>query len=635
MPGIATHFKVLDLVLGKMAGSSDVQAFADAMKAHPQFAYLGAIGPAIADFIPGTRVENPYLNIWAEAFSLIGDGMRVEKGAFTVVRGIHDLLDQLIPIAAAEDRDALMALEDQLGAITSVGDDLQAIFDQIPFIVLPIGAGIMADMRPAVNVGVNNVVPPSSFWELRNYLFWKRPGQFAKNLVRKAQDRGDASFLAYAYGYLISYAANVTGSPFVGSIIGGPYRTQWWRYRWVNNYIDAWVYGKYESGAIMTGDTPNPAYDQWPNLCQADLHRKIALGEHDPADLMGRLYKGETLTDSPILPASFGQLWVETFNETYGSPGSVGGLTAQSFDAAYLMSWLTLWFQTAAGGLGCNPTPPMAPPDDCGSEPEWVTPEGADVGGTVTIPSPPDPEIETDPDVGKIISGVILALLGLGFLASGNLTAGGIAIGLGIDDIIEGATEPDWAKLRCDLYWYSLYLYHALDALHEILSVTSFQHPYAAELGMDTTLSDYFPDFIDPYDSGKRVTKSRIEEPYPAKPWSGGFNWMNRPTDFENPRTVAYLMAAYPSFFVDAAPLNELVRVAGTWPVRTSAASPAGVPGRPVQFGNAVDNAIDLFRHLVADFPDWNLDADRGMAYHTWKFLNDIYLDPVAIDHED
>jgi hypothetical protein len=55
----------------------------------------------------------------------------------------------------------------------------------------------------------------------------------------------------------------------------------------------------------------------------------------------------------------------------------------------------------------------------------------------------------------------------------------------------------------------------------------------------------------------------------------------------------------------------------------------------PVQFGNAVANAVDLFAHINdAPFPDWNLDADRGLAYLTWQFHNAMYTDPVAIDPE-
>jgi hypothetical protein len=574
-------------------------------------------------------MTNPYVFAWSQIFSLIGDGMRVDKGLLSVTKDARGLLDQLVTIAKDEDYEALTAMEDQLVNITEFDDQFQAIFNYIPEIAVFIGFAISHNMRPNVNGPVDSAVPPSHSWELRNYLSWKKPGDFAKKLLEKGKESGDPGFLAYAYGYLVSYVANVTGSPFINSIIGAPYRNHWWRYRWVNNYIDAWVYGKYESGATMQGDTPNPPYDQWPNLCEADLHKKIALDEHNPTDLMQRLYNGESLSDRTTLPTSFGRIWVDAFNETYNPPSSVGGLIPESLNDAYLLTWLVLWFQTSRDGLGCNPTPPLEPPDGCGGEPDWVSLEPSDESGQISVTSPPEPEIESDPDVGKIISGVLLAIIGVVFWLFGNfkVTADGIRL------VIEGATEPDWEKLRCDLHWYNLYLFHALDALQEILSVTAFRYPYASEMAIDTKMSDYFSEFVDSYDSGKALTKSQPDQKFPAKPWNGGFNWMNRPTDLEDPATTAYKSVAYPSFFVDDAAANPLsngsIRVAGTWPVATDDA------GIPVQFGNAVDNAIDLFMHLQEALPNWNLDADRGLAYHTWKFLGDVYLDPVAIERED
>lgn len=639
MPGIATHFKILDLTLAKLAGVADLTGIRDAIKAHPQYAYLGAIGPAITDFMPGNRVENPLLDIWAEIFSLIGDGMRVEKGLLTVLSDIRTLLAQFQPIVESEDFDALNAIKDELGKVTEVDDQLQAIFDQIPFIILPIGAGIMANMRPAVSsVSINDPVPQNNFWELRNFLYWKKTGDFAKKLLDKAKEDGVAEHIAYAYGYLVSYVANVTGSPFVNSSIGAPYRNQWWRHRWVNNYIDAWVHGKYETGATMTGDIPNPPYEDWTNLCDADLHKKIELSEHDPQELMAKLYKNEPLSDTVYLTSGFGQYWISAFKETYNNPdATVGDLEPSDLNDAYLLTWLILWFQTSSDGLGCNIQPEISPSVDCGEEPSWVTPEASDEGGTVTVPAPPEPEIESDPDVGKIISGVILALLGLGFLATGNAGAGGVAIWQGVEDIIEGASAPNWDKLKCDLFWYNLYIYHGVEALHEILSVAAFRYPRATDLGIDSIISEFFPDIIEPYDSGKTVTKSRAHDEFPKKVWSTGFNWMDYPSGaLEMPSTIAYMTAAYPSFFIDdpANPLsNGEVRIGGSWPVRTSITTSAAV--LPIQFGNAVENAIDLFRHLDGDFPNWNLDADRGLAYHTWEYLNGLYLDPLAIAPEN
>jgi hypothetical protein len=637
MPGIPSHFKTLELALQRMGGVPAVAAARNTMQQHPEWAHLGALGPALADFIPGSRAENPLLDIWSEVFGLIGDNMRVTNGLLGLLHRIQALLAELDPIIAAEDLSALQALgSDKLDLAKSVGDDLKAIFDQIPFIVLPIGSGIISKMRPHVNVPVGTAVPPSQFWELRNLLSWKKTGAFTANLYRAMRDSGDDRFLAYAYGYALAYVLRTVGGPFVASSVRGPYRTQWWRYRWVSNYVDAWIWGNYEAGAVMgASDEPNPPYAAWPNLCQADLHQRIALGQHDENDLMVRLFNGQPLSDAPILPPEFGELWITAFQKTYDPAGTSLNLTPSALNDAYLMTWLVLWFQTASDGLGCNNPPDLTPPTGCSDKPPWVDLVVSGDSSAPQVPVPDSPEIEADPDVGEIISGILLGLLGLGVAATGGVITGGFLIGQGITDIIEGANQINWAKLRCYVHWYRIYLYHALDALDEILVATTFRYPKASALGVDRTMPQYFSSFLDPYDSGKNITRSYPSDGkdrlYPAAEWSGGFDWVNPPTSFESPYTVGYRTQAYPTFFVDAAanPLaNGLVREPGLWPVRTDA-TPSGTV--VTQFGNAVDNVIDLLQHVGEPLPDWNLDADRGLAYHTWDFQNGIRLDPVAI----
>ena len=61
--------------------------------------------------------------------------------------------------------------------------------------------------------------------EARHFLHWKKTGSFVRNLLDKADATGDARLKAYAYGYLIGYSCRVTASPYINSIVGGPFRT--------------------------------------------------------------------------------------------------------------------------------------------------------------------------------------------------------------------------------------------------------------------------------------------------------------------------------------------------------------------------------------------------------------------------
>lgn len=248
----------------------------------------------------------------------------------------------------------------------------------------------------------------------------------------------------------------------------------------------------------------------------------------------------------------------------------------------------------------------------------------------------------------------MLALLGAAqFLFSGGL-AGSSAIRAGVDLIVDGATEINWAKLRCDLYWLRQYLNNGLRALHDLLTLGGFSHPYPGELALDSTTITLLG-IPYTFDSGKRLAKSRPLFPqhlievahgdpagrFPSKVWTGSLGaWTQMPTEtnpgIEETETTAYLRAEYPPFAIDDAAANPLtadgdVRTGGRWPP-----GERRLPGTqvPVTFANAVDNAVDLIRHAGDSVPDWNLDGDRGLASLTWQFTGPAMADPVQIGAE-
>ena len=158
-------------------------------------------------------------------------------------------------------------------------------------------------------------------------------------------------------------------------------------------------------------------------------------------------------------------------------------------------------------------------------------------------------------------------------------------------------------------------------------------HPYAKDLAIDSTTLKY-RGFDFTFDSGKRLTKSRTDHSsYPADVWDGlAPSWTGDPKGLEAPSTFAYLHSAYPPFWIDDAGANPLsrgrVREGGAWPMKT-------MPGneRPGEFGNAVDNAIDVLLTAGDELPNWNLDSDRGLAYFTWE-VQDHYSNPLNIKQE-
>jgi hypothetical protein len=232
--------------------------------------------------------------------------------------------------------------------------------------------------------------PPPDQLYLRDLLHWRRTGTFLRVLVETGQASGDLRREAYAYGYLTSYAGKVCGSPFVNSIVGGPYRTQWWRHRYINNHVDAWVFGHYEHDPH---GTPGPADPGWAGLCDAKLHRKLsktiieptvfevkaqdlpparpgdpdpvqtamAEGDRDPVAIMDVL-RGKQTPSPWLLDKDFCTFWFESMRAAYGDllPGrwimTISPERQQTIlTFAFLRAWMVLWFQTGTGiwGLGC------------------------------------------------------------------------------------------------------------------------------------------------------------------------------------------------------------------------------------------------------------------------------------------
>jgi hypothetical protein len=330
-----------------------------------------------------------------------------------------------------------------------------------------------------------------------------------------------------------------------------------------------------------------------------------------------------------LLPPDFGTFWVQAYSDAYGAPTPDSPVKPEILNDAYIMTWLMLWFQTDS--LGCNPAPNMTPPTGC-DKPSWADPSIPGDGGTGKGPPVQGGGYEQT-NTAEEVCGWILAILGglIGGPIGGGILAGGVAL-------IEDAHSVDWAKMRCDLFWYRYYVYNAVELIHTLLLLGGLDFPRAAELAVNSMTNQFVgTNFL----SGAGLCKSQERrEDYPSKPWIPSVatpgNWTDPPTTWEMPFTIPYLVSDYPPIFVDAPtiPLNAATSadVGGTWPPGYKLQGPK--LGLPAEFANAVDNAVNLLTNLKGALPDWNLDGDRGLAYLTWQFHNSQYTDPVAIEKE-
>jgi hypothetical protein len=646
MPGIATLFQALELTTNRLQSDPQLSGFADIIKAHNGYAHLGVLGPSLGDFlpadpVPGVQPAN-YVRIWKNIFQVLGD--REEgRGLRSTLAALRDGLNDLKQIADDEDAFALGSFD--ADSLKAAGDDLQRLVGMLEDKVSNIGMWIARELKPKVNtLAPMDPTPPPTEWQSRDVLSWKKTGVFVRKLLNKADATSDDRLKAYAYGYMIGYACRVCCSPFINSIVGGAFRTQWWRQRFVRNFVDAWVHGFYRLSprpTIDPADVPSVPYANWPLLCDAKLYTKLNLDDTAPIDDVALLDTvGQGQQPPTIVPTDFSQRWFEALQETYGAAVPVN-VTAQSLNGAYVMTYLMLWFQTSGavlGVLGCRPEEP-SPPGDCGKDPKELDPFQTDDDGKPM--KMPDANIDDDIDEEWVVCGFILSLFNPLSTLSGAISGGSRVPGIGT--LIADAAV-DWDQLRCHLWWYREYMYNAIAGFQRLTTLSGFAYPDPKVFADDKLVLDLVKIKKD-LESARSLVKGRLRSSFPSKVWiifdpndpadtdDDKFfiklfnNFLKDPDatapGFESPNTVANLVEAYPSFFLDD-PSNPLT--AGD--VKTG----GPFPSREGRFGSVVDNAIDLFAHLNAHLPNWNLDADRGLGWLTWQFKGGY--DPNAVQVE-
>ena len=293
---------------------------------------------------------------------------------------------------------------------------------------------------------------------------------------------------------------------------------------------------------------------------------------------------------------------------------------------AYAMAWLVIWFQTSEESLGCHAIMP-ANFDFCNEAPSWTDPAnqpGGGGGGAL-----PTPTINPTIDAGAVGCAIFLLILGVLLIVGGGYVAGGIAIGAAISEAANAGTI-DWNALKCDLGWYKVYLHNALRALHDLLSLGSFVHPYTHELSMDITTLELLQGFNTELRTGTNILKTKVYKGgYPLAPWSGSGFWFDPPGGAtENLETIPAIASAYASGFIND-PTNPL-GIQSTfaeinWPFN------ANDEGEPLGYKNSIDSLLAWFKDDDKKVPNVNLDGDRGLGFGEWIFENGELTNPVNI----
>lgn len=483
------------------------------------------------------------------------------------------------------------------------------------------------------------------------FLRWHGTNKLAQALFNSASTPDQKT---YAYGYQCHFAAAVCGEPFINNVVGGPYRTHWWRNRFVSNFVDSWTFGRYEPPtgsnppASMLLDTPTPNYSSWPDITTSNLQAKFDVASFAPAadtvpEAVRRVGIGLDSGD-PFLAFQPGVKDVlkyidSAITSTYPLITRPPEFTNDPIAQALVGLYGVVWVMTS--GFTTPPPLPAPPPGGTTNPPAWVTMSG----GT------PPPPVQGGPSTGATVCGVLLAILsGLAFLC-GDL-AGGAAALVGAILEFESGHGIDWNAVQNDLYWLTSTLQQIQQGLFQALAIGGLGYPVPALLGGNTTGSfmpvspsmlgltfgpakeqdnhalirlnptvevargQAYPMQMDqtPPTTGSTLGADAFYQFYPGA--LGGDNTqVEQPAlaDFPPNTTVSASTgfqpsSLYPELVVDQSPA-----------VGEGLFTPVTFPSNNLYFGDAVSNALLLLHQTPGKVPDYNLDGDRGYGWLNWN----------------
>ena len=631
MPNLAFHIETLDLVTKQLQAGGDPKGTLLANPSNQPFAALGALGPDLLRYAPPSKqligaLDNLvktgqplttlqtsdlielFFNPLGAIYALVFRDLVIPL--WPVLDKIKAFLDKADAVAQAEDKIAAVELALEVPAIINQATGLKNTLPQAVTNLVPVIGQIIVLppwMQQTSPVPLAPSDPKAN--RLAEFLRWHRSGAFAAALVKLASSPAQQ---AYAFGWLVHHAASITGEPFVNNIAGGPYRTHWWRNRFVGNFVDSWTFGFVQSGAHMAGDNPTPPYASWTPLCTANLQHRFnvtGIADSPPLDIPD-FVKAAASGDLGSLPGNVPQeladLFMKAIAATYpAATQPTAGFSADQFKASVIGALAVYWFMTSGRGpLGVNAI--GAAPTNCLSAPTWISSGSA--------PSPQQAGLNT----GGAVCAAILAILALLAFALGDIPAGLAALAAAFN-----APIVDWGTVRCNLFWIRKMLTDAENGLRDLVVTSGLAYPPPGKLGVvgpngntipavDKTPPNGIPLCKTNSLSAARFTPATyphlMDTSNPQSPPDTNFAAFPM-VGAEAPTTAEQIPAdKYPDFVLNGAGLqNGGLMTDGVFPTRNAF------------FGDAVSNALDVLSKVSGGkLPDYNLDGDRGYGWKGW-----------------
>lgn len=255
MPKYGIHHIVLNDAIEHLLANPNAKAHAagEELAIEKDTAMIGAVGPDLFFWAPDYEVVDKvyrlHKNIEAivDLYNQVVQPMRDIRDA--VVEPVEDLVESLAPSVVALIRQAIEEMREtaRLYQATLSTGLFAGVISGFNFLTdlasLPrLSAEFFELFKPPLQ---NN--RPEKEWYWFDMLHYRNTGQFAKALVKNSKT---VQQRAYAHGYLSHVATDLVGHACVNQIVGGPYRLHPQRHVTVENYMDCWKFNEYYGQSI-------------------------------------------------------------------------------------------------------------------------------------------------------------------------------------------------------------------------------------------------------------------------------------------------------------------------------------------------------------------------------------------------
>jgi len=236
--------------------------------------------------------------------------------------------------------DAVAALDEALfnGLIGQIGDTADLLATTAltaAAVALTDNVDLFYPFYPKIQQGA-----PEDEWYWIDFLHYRRTGRFASTMWDLAGN--DDDLRRYVLGYASHIGTDVIGHSFVNTIVGGPYRTHWHRHKLVENWIDAYARNLYQDSTKTF---------KCLDIGGKDMYRANAIS--------GSYYHRLLEFPNGRMPDPLAKMIFEAMNKTYSDIAHPGFLSPADIDTTYRL--FLMWF-TRSTTIGDAQAPTPVPP---------------------------------------------------------------------------------------------------------------------------------------------------------------------------------------------------------------------------------------------------------------------------------